>query len=411
MTEVWAGVSKRIESYEQEIVRFQSELTAVPALGPEYDGIGEAEKVKVVEKWAESLKPDETIRIDAPDDRVPSGSRPNLIAIFKGEGKGRVWVLSHMDIVPPGESTLWNTDPYTLHQVGDRIIGRGVEDNQHGMVASYFALKALVDEDVTPKYDVGLIFVADEETGSKLGLRYILEQRPDLFSPADLIFVPDSGSKAGDLIEVAEKSMLWMKFTVKGLQCHASRPEKGANTLRASAKIITAVDEALHRRFNATDALFDPPESTFEPTKKENNVPNVNTIPGEDVFYFDSRVLPEYSLKDVKAEALKAALGAVENDGIRVEMEAPMEEQAPEPTPADAPAAEAIKRGIAEIHGLRAKPIGIGGGTVAAFFRKKGLPAVVWATIEENAHAPNEFTRISMIIDDAKIMARVYMGL
>jgi len=42
-------------------------------------------------------------------------------------------------------------------------------------------------------------------------------------------------------------------------------------------------------------------KATFEPTKKEANVGNINTIPGEDVFCMDCRVLPEYDLKDVLA--------------------------------------------------------------------------------------------------------------
>ena len=47
---------------------------------------------------------------------------------------------------------------------------------------------------------------------------------------------------------------------------------------------------------------IDDPASTFEPTKIDANVPNINTIPGIDVFYFDCRVLPEYSLDNVLSD-------------------------------------------------------------------------------------------------------------
>jgi len=40
----------------------------------------------------------------------------------------------------------------------------------------------------------------------------------------------------------------------------------------------------LKEKFTIKDPVFRPEESTFEPTKVEANVPNVNTIPGRDVF-------------------------------------------------------------------------------------------------------------------------------
>jgi len=54
--------------------------------------------------------------------------------------------------------------------------------------------------------------------------------------------------------------------------------------------------------------------------------------------------------------------------------------------------------------------MGIGGGTVAAFFREAGLPAAVWSTISATAHQPNEYCLIKNIITDAKIMATVFLS-
>ena len=65
---------------------------------------------------------------------------------------------------------------------------------------------------------------------------------------------------------------------------------------------------------------------------------------------------------------------------------------------------------IKKISGKDAGPVGIGGGTVAAFFRKAGLPAAVWCTMCDTPHQPNEYALISNIITDAKIFACLYMG-
>ena len=70
---------------------------------------------------------------------------------------------------------------------------------------------------------------------------------------------------------------------------------------------------------------------------------------------------------------------------------------------------EALKKAVEKVKGLDAKPMGIGGGTVAAFFRKAGLPAAVWSTEPDTPHQPNEYCLISNIITDAKVFAFIFM--
>jgi succinyl-diaminopimelate desuccinylase len=66
--------------------------------------------------------------------------------------------------------------------------------------------------------------------------------------------------------------------------------------------------------------------------------------------------------------------------------------------------------GIKAVYKVKPKPIGIGGGTVAAIFRREGYHAAVWAKIFESAHQPNEYALISNIIGDAKVFAHVCLN-
>ena len=218
---------------------------------------------------------------------------------------------------------------------------------------------------------------------------------------------PDGGNKEGTMIEVAEKSMLWIRFTVLGKQCHGSTPEKGKNSLYAAARLIVAL-QGLKKEFGAEDPLFSPPCSTFEPTRMEANVPNVNTIPGKDVFYVDCRVLPVYGIDEVLASAGRIAKEISDELGVEVGMEPVHRQPATDPTPADAPVVSALARSIRKVTGKVARPMGIGGGTVAAFFRRAGLPAAVWITETGVPHQPNEFSLISSLLLDAKIFATLY---
>jgi succinyl-diaminopimelate desuccinylase len=163
--------------------------------------------------------------------------------------------------------------------------------------------------------------------------------------------------------------------------------------------------QGLYKKFGKKDKLYSPPMSTFEPTKKDANVPNINTIPGDDVFYYDCRVLPDYKLKDVEAEIKKLAKGVEKQYGVKIGFEDMQRAEAAPPTPPDAEVVKLIGEAIKEIHGVKARTMGIGGGTVAAVFRRLGLPAVVSAKLDETAHQPNEYCILDNLIDDAKVCA------
>jgi succinyl-diaminopimelate desuccinylase len=398
-------VSERLDTYQEQVIELQRQLVSRVALGPEVGGVGEADKAafltQVLKSWGLEVH-----NYPAPDDRVPGGSRPNLVAYLPGNRPEKVWVLSHTDVVPPGDLSLWESDPYTLRVEGDRLYGRGTEDDHHGIVMSLMAVRAFLDLGLTPERTLALALVADEETGNDKGLAYLLREHPGLFSPQDLIIVPDAGSNDGTMIEVAEKSILWLKVTLLGQQGHASRPHKAKNTLRAAAHVIVALDD-LHREFPRHNPLFRPPMSTFEPTRKEANVPNINTIPGKNVFYLDCRVLPDYDLNQVTERVRAIGAAAAEKFGVTLDVEPVQTLASAPPTAPEAPVVKALQQAIRQVYGREALPQGIGGGTVAAFFRKAGLPAAVWMTANDCAHQPNEYCFLSHLLGDAKVLAHV----
>ena len=400
---------EKIDGYRDEVIELQKNLTAVPALAPENGGDGETRKAEALRKYLNNAGFPEPKVYNAPDTRVSAGFRPNFLYTLEGEDNSKtVYVMSHLDIVPEGERSKWKSDPFELKIVGDRIYGRGVEDNQHGLTASVFAAKALIDLELKPKYNVGLLFVADEEVGSKYGIDYVLKHQR-IFRKNDLIIVPDSGDSQGKTIEVAEKSICWLKIETTGRQCHAARPDQGKNAFFAASKLAAKVHD-LYKIFDKKDKLFTPPSSTFEPTKKEANVPNVNTIPGDDVFWIDCRVLPDYNLAQVEAQLRDWADAIEKSEGVKIKMSHGQRAQAAPPTSPDAPVVKALSKAIKKVYDVKPRVCGIGGGTVAALIRRKGYPAAVWSRIHETAHQPNEYTDISSIVGDAKIFAHIFMN-
>ncbi|MDR1957201.1 MAG: M20 family metallo-hydrolase [Treponema sp.] len=390
-------------------VELETELTKRPALSPASGGDGELDKCEFLEAWLKGKGITLLERHDAPDPAAKGGVRPNLVATIPGTADAkRLWIISHLDVVPPGEASLWKSDPWTVVSQDGRLIGRGVEDNQQGLTASVIAALSLVAQGIVPPHTVKLLFAADEEMGSAYGIHWLLEHR-NLFAPDDMVLIPDGGDSQGAPIEIAEKNLLWIRFTTTGRQAHGSRPDLGANAHLAAADLALTLHNELSRRFSRRDPLFEPDYSTFQPTKHEANVPNINTIPGEEVFYMDMRILPQYPVKTVLEEIDR--IKALIETKYRVRIAAtPVQTSESQPTPADAPLVGLLAQAVQEVYQVATRPVGIGGGTVGAPLRNVGIPSVVWARIDDTAHQPNEYTLISNILGDAKVMAWLMMA-
>jgi len=405
MSMQYQSIFSEIERQKNEMAQTLMELIRVPAIAPENNGEGELRKTEKLIQMLEVVGFDKIEHFDAEDERVPSKKRPNVIAYCYGENKAeKLWIISHLDVVPPGEESLWTiTKPFEPTILEERIYGRGSEDNGQSMVASIFAVKALKNLGIRPKRTVALAFVADEEQGSKYGIQHLIMQ--GLFKKDDLIVVPDGGNENGSLIEIAEKSALWFRTRTIGKQTHASRPDKGLNAHRIGMEYALALDKMLHAKYSLKDEYFDPPESTFEPTKKDKNVDAVNIVPGEDITCFDCRVLPNYNIEEMLNDIHGLAEEFEKKTGAMIKIEILHKTVAPRPTDASAKIVSMLTEAIKKLRGVEPKVGGIGGGTCAAFFRKIDVPAVVWSTIDETAHQPNEYAKIENLVDDAKIFA------
>jgi succinyl-diaminopimelate desuccinylase len=407
-------VFKWLDGSAPGIVELESLLTAIPAIAPESGGQGEMKKAEALVDWLGSKGIRGIERFDSPDPRVPGGMRPNIIATVPGaagveaEAEGRIWIMSHLDVVPEGDRTMWKTDPFTVLHRDGKVYGRGVEDNQQGLVGSAFAVLAILASGAVPARTVKLLFVADEEVGSAHGIQYLLKTQK-LFRKEDLIVIPDGGNAEGSEIEVAEKNLCWLKVTTKGKQCHGSTPDEGANAFLAASDLAVRVHALEKTVFTARDPLFMPDRSTLSPTKKEANVPNINTIPGDDVFCFDMRMLPCYSIDMALAEVSKVMRAVEAEHGVKISVDTAQRNESMATAP-DAPIVRRLAAAVKEVYGVDARPVGIGGGTVGAYLRNEGLDCVVWARLDETAHQPNEYAKLENVIGDAKVFASLMLG-
>lgn len=373
------------------IISVLSELISRKAVNVLAGGSGEKERADYLEALIENLG-FEAKRFDVIDDK--GFTRSNIVVEY-GDGEP-LWLVAHIDTVSADGG--WTGDPFKLRVENNKVYGRGVNDNGIGIISLLLILKRISEGKIRPSKKLVFIFAADEEAGSKYGVKFLAEK--GIFKEGGSAIVPDFGSEKGDEIEIAEKGILWLKVITKGISGHASIPHKADNAHLKSARLILKLYDLLHANFYKLNSLFSPPYSTFEPTKKEKNIDAINMIPESDVVYWDCRIIPEYNPDEV----LEFFRGIAERHNAEVEVVMRGE---PSMTSPSAKIVTAIKNAVKLELDVEPKLVGIGGGTIAGFFRSLGIPAVAWSVCSGTAHKPNEFEIIDNYIKTANVLARV----
>ena len=401
-----SAILKMIEASEKDIIDTMCEMIRIPALAPINGGDGEGKRADMLLKHLEGY--DEIVREDVPDDIDPSVMRPNILARKKGKSKGTVWIVAHTDTVPAGDLDDWDTDPFEPVVKDGKIYGRGTEDNGQAIISAMFASKFISKEELEGR-SIGIAYVADEETSSKMGIEYLI--RKGYFSKDDVFIVPDWGSPEGGLIDVSEKNLIWPQFDIIGKSVHGSTPDAGINAFKVGVRFLADLLKVFETEYPDRDPLFEPPESTFEPTKSDQTVLNVNTIPGNYSFSMDIRPLPKYSPDQILETVKRVAKKHEDESGAEIGVSEIQRHVSGKISATEGPIFEALMESIESIIGKRPRPVGVGGATCANFFRLEGYDAYVWECGGGTLHGPNEYVEIKNIMTDAKVFATLFYKL
>jgi succinyl-diaminopimelate desuccinylase len=221
----------------------------------------------------------------------PQPGAVNVVGILRGRQPGRKLVLNgHIDTVPAGDG--WTTDPFSGEIRDGFLYGRGSCDMKSGVAAMLMAMVGLKRSRLP--FDGEIIFqaVADEETGSLLGTRYLLDH--GYGSDADFAICTEPTSLR---VELGNRGLRWLDVTVRGMASHAGRPQLGRNAISCASALIAAIDAIEFQQRN--DAFEIPAPSISVTTISGGHTANV--IPDHCTFSIDRRMLPGETGEDVRA--------------------------------------------------------------------------------------------------------------
>lgn len=85
-----------------------------------------------------------------------------------------VALVGHLDVVPVGDLSQWESDPFEMEIRDGKMYGRGTVDDKGPLLAAYFAVRALKEAGFVPEKTIRIMLGCDEETNWD-GMTYYME--------------------------------------------------------------------------------------------------------------------------------------------------------------------------------------------------------------------------------------------
>ncbi|AHF58016.1 Sapep family Mn(2+)-dependent dipeptidase [Spiroplasma eriocheiris] len=363
-----------------------------------------------------------------------------------GTGEKIFAILGHLDVVPTGDLTKWEFEPFNPQVKDGKLLGRGSFDDKGPTIINLYALKYLKDNGFEPDYRIRLIFGLTEETDWSSITSYMeTEGTPDLgYTPdgefpvvyaekgilnADIVgggenFTLIGGEAYNSVNDVVkyqgpemskieailtaenienyvEKDML----IIKGKSSHGSLPERGINAalealnaiahVNSTSKIAKFVEEHLYRDYSFSK-IFSTMHDESGNLTVNNGIVEINQ--DKTRLTLNLRVPITYHQEDV-VKPLTTELAKFDLQLTDLKWENPVH------MPKDSTMIQNIMQVYREVTGdHNAQPLAIGGGTYA-----KAMPNCVafgaeFDIEESTMHAYNEYVKI----DDLRKMLEIY---
>lgn len=363
-------------------------------------------------------------------------------------------LLNHIDVVPPGDTSLWEYPPFSGYLSDTEVWGRGAFDNKGVGIIHLFSVIDIArrfGHQPLP-YNVTFLAVSCEETQCGGGVAYVVDNYVDLLQPAVVI---GEGPPAlqGILksrpdtwifgISVAHKRALWLRLDliVESTRHGSVTPLRYANQgmIEALARLVQQKTKAVYTdlnvdvlrqlgslekgmlravlrhprlfRFLLVPQLRKQPElfalftNTITLTNVQSQTESINAIPSCVSAWLDCRLLPGAD-QDQFLKDLRRSLG---NDAITIQV---LTEMPPmRPSPSDSPFFDHLSAAIqakypeAEVASLMVPYINDTGA-----FRRLGIPAYscIPAAIDmsylDHIHGENERIPITMLEDGQTVL-------
>ena len=304
----------------------------------------------------------------------------------------------HTDVVPPGDTGQWESDPFIATEAGADLVGRGSADMKASLAAMVVACEHFVGGHPDHSGRIGLLITSDEEGPAKDGTVRVMETLKDRGEQIDWCVVgePSSTRELGDLVKNGRRGSLNARLVIHGKQGHIAYPHLADNPIH---RAMPALNALVAEPWDQGNDFFDPTSLQISTIRAGQGVTNV--IPGSVEVLFNLRFSTEVTADEIR-ERCEAIL---DEGGLTYDIEWSL---SGEPFLTEPGALlNAVMDSIESITG-RVPEVSTGGGTSdGRFIAPSGAQVVEVGHVNETIHQINERVKLA----DVPQLTKIYEGI
>lgn len=329
-------------------------------------------------------------------ERMRFGEVDNLWA-RRGDGGPLLCFAGHTDVVPPGDTALWHSDPFVPVIRDGLLYGRGSADMKSSLAAMADAAVEFVRRNPAHPGSIAFLITSDEEGRARDGTLRVVEALAARGEHIDwcVIGEPSCSSRLGDTIRIGRRGSLTGFITVHGIEGHVAYPQLARNPIQDFAPLITE----LYRPLDQGNEFF--PPSSFQIVKIEAGEGAPNVIPGKLEARFNFRYSTVWTYRQLQShvESLLA------RHGLKFDLRWHLSGE-PFLTPLGE-LVNGVAAAVESVTGVR-PALSTGGGTSdGRFIAPHGAHVVEFGPINASIHKVNEHVAVG----DIELMRRTYLAI
>ena len=218
----------------------------------------------------------------------------------RGSERPLLAFAGHTDVVPPGPTEKWHSDPFVPDIRDGVLYGRGAADMKSSIAAMVTACERFVEAHPDHYGSIALLITSDEECKATNGTVKVIEALEARGEKIDwaLIGEPSSHERVGDVCKNGRRGSIGARLVIHGVQGHVAYPHK--------------VDNPIHRAMPALHDLarhqWDQGNEFFPPTSLQISNINAgtgahNVVPGHAEVLFNLRYSTEIDAGHIQETA------------------------------------------------------------------------------------------------------------
>lgn len=316
----------------------------------------------------------------------------------RGDGEPLLAFTGHTDVVPPGPTEAWHSDPFHPEIRDGRLYGRGAADMKSSLAAFVTAIGDFLSRHKRPKGAIGVLITSDEEGAAIDGTAKVMDwlNGHGVRITHCIVGEPTSARTLGDVIKNGRRGSLNAKLTVHGVQGHVAYPHLAKNPVHVFAP---ALAELTRTEWDAGNQYF--PKTTFQISNIYGGTGADNVIPGALELRFNFR----FSTASTETTLRERVQAILQRHGLDYEIKWSLSGQ-PYLTQPKA-LTDAAQRAVQDILGVEAALLTDGGTSDGRFIAPTGAEVIELGPLNASIHKVDEWITVA----DLARLARVYAAI